>query len=70
MRTVSLSVNDRLASHLMNMSQQEIDGLMLMLQRVLDDKRTLEDIISDSQKQAKEKGLTQEKLEDILRDLE
>ena len=70
MKTVSLSVDERLASRLMNMSQQEIDDVMAMLQRVLDDKRTLEEIIHDAQTQAKKKGLTKEKLDDILRELE
>ena len=70
MRTITLSVDDQLAKKLSKMKQREIDGLMQLLKSALDDRRSLEEIIHDMQRQAKRAGLTQKKLDAILKELE
>lgn len=70
MKTITLSVNDQIANRLAVLNQKEIDTIMHMVQTVLEDGRSLKEIILDAQDQAERKGLTQDKLDQILRELE
>lgn len=70
MKTITLSVDDQIASLLSQLSQREIDAVMAMVQIILKDKRSLKEVIRDAQEQARRNGLTQEKLDDILKELE
>lgn len=69
MKAVTLSLDDQLADQLGKMSQSDINRLMKTVQTVLADRRSLEEVIRDAQEQAKKNGLTQEKLDEILREL-
>ncbi len=69
MKTVTLSVNDTMANLLSKMSQGEIDSIMGMVQAALDDRRPLKEIMRDAQDQAEKNGLTQDKLDEILKEL-
>ncbi len=70
MKTVTLSVNESMASRLEKMSQEEINFIMDMVQAALDNRRSLKDIMHDAQDQATRNGLTEEKLDEILKALE
>ena len=69
MKAVTLSLDDQLADQLGKMSPSDINRLMKTVQIVLADRRSLEEVIRDAQEQAKKNGLTQEKLDEILREL-
>lgn len=70
MKTISLQVDDQLANRLNSMNQGQIDHLMSMLKKVLEDNRSIEEIILEAQKQANVNGLTEKKLNQILRELD
>lgn len=70
MKIISLSVKDQIAERFSTLSQEEIDAIMSMVQIALEDKRSIKEIIEDAQKQAEKKGLTQDKLNQILGELE
>ena len=66
MKNVTLSVNDKLASRLTSLNPKELDRIVFMLQQILEEDRSLEELIQEARNQALSKGLTQEKLDKIL----
>jgi predicted double-glycine peptidase len=69
MKTITLSVNDTLANRLSQLTPKELDSTLGILEMVLKDNRTLEEVIHDMQDQAEKNGLTDEELEKILKEL-
>ncbi len=68
--TLSVNVNDTLANRLSRLTQQELDRTMGVLEMVLRDNRSLEEVVGDMRTQAEKNGLTEEELEKILKELE
>jgi hypothetical protein len=68
--TLSVNVNDTLANRLSKLTQQELDRTMGVLEMVLRDNRTMEEVVRDMRIQAERNGLTDEELEKILKELE
>jgi predicted double-glycine peptidase len=69
MKTITLSVKDTLANRLSQLTPKELDSTLGILEMVLKDNRTLEEVIHDMQDQAEKNGLTDEELEKILKEL-
>jgi hypothetical protein len=69
MKTITLSVKDTLANRLSQLTPKELDSTLGILEMVLKDNRTLEEVIHDMQDQTEKNGLTDEELEKILKEL-
>jgi hypothetical protein len=71
METITIKVDEKLAKAYRKVTpikRQEIDNLLTdFLKKMIED-RSLDQIIDDLQKQAKANGLTQEILDEILKD--
>ncbi len=68
MKTITLNVSDELASKLEKLTDQEKQLTLETLSRLLDDKRTLFEVMDDISEYAKKQGMTEEKLKDLLKD--
>ncbi len=68
MKTITLNVSDELASRLEKLTDQEKQLTLETLSRLLDDKRTLFEVMDDISEYAKKQGMTEEKLKDLLKD--
>jgi hypothetical protein len=68
MKTITLNVSDELASRLEKLTDQERQLTLETLSRLLNDKRTLFEVMDDISEYAKKQGMTEEKLKDLLKD--
>ena len=66
MKTISIKVNDKLAARYKQLSENEKQGISYLLNEIMDDPRSLSEVMEDMAKYAKNKGLTQEELNEIL----
>lgn len=67
MKTITLSVSDELASRLKMLTEQEKQLALETLSRLLNDKRTLFEVMDDISEYAKKQGINEEKLKDLLK---
>jgi hypothetical protein len=68
MKTITLDVNDELADTLARLSEAEKSVTLETLLRMLKDKRTIFDVMDDISAYARQQGLTEEGLKDLLKD--
>lgn len=68
MKTITLQVSDELASKFERLTEKEKESAIETLSRLLDDKRTLFEVMDDISEYAKKQGMTEEKLKDLLKD--
>ncbi len=68
MRTINIRVSDKAAEIYLSMNEQEKDRFSEKFNELLEDKRTLLQVMNDMSHQAKRKGLTPEILEELLKD--
>lgn len=68
MKTITLNVSDEVASKLERLTEEEKQSAIETLSRLLNDKRTLFEVMDDISKYAKKQGMTEEKLKDLLKD--
>ena len=66
MTVINIVVNDNAAQKFMLMSNKEKESVSLLVNEIIADTRTLEQVMDDMAKYAKEQGLTPEKLDEIL----
>lgn len=67
MRTITLNVSDELASKFERLTEQEKRSAIETLSRLLNDKRTLFEVMDDISEYAKRQGMTEETLKDLLK---
>jgi predicted CopG family antitoxin len=68
MKTINIRVSDKAAEKFLSMNEQEKDRFSRLVNELLEDKRTLLQVMDDMSLQAKRKGLTPEILEELLKD--
>jgi predicted CopG family antitoxin len=68
MKTITLEVSDPIAEKLAQMSAKEKKAVAEMLDRLISKRKSLEEIMKEASEQARKKGLTPEKLEELLKD--
>lgn len=66
MKTITLNVSNELATKFERLSEAEKQTAIETLSRLLDDRRTLFEVMDDISEYAKKQGLTKEKLKDLL----
>lgn len=66
MRTITIEVNDDTAERFLKMSIEEKQSISNLINELIKDTRTFDQVMDDMSMYAKKKGLTQEKLNDIL----
>ncbi len=66
MRTINLKVSDQTAERFFNMTKKEREEIREAVNGLIDDKRTLFEIMDNMTEQAQKKGLTPEILANIL----
>lgn len=70
MKTITLEVSDQAAEKMDRMSPLEKKAISKTLDRLISNKRSLEEIMDDTSRQAEKNGLTPEILENILREID
>ncbi len=68
MKTITLNVSDDLASRFENLTEQEKQSALETLSMLLNDKRTLFEVMDDISEYAKKQGMTEEILKDLLKE--
>ena len=68
MKTINIRVSDKAAEKFLSLNEQEKDRFSQLFDELLEDKRTLLQVMDDMSQQAKSKGLTPEILEELLKD--
>ena len=68
MKTITLNVSDELAAKFERLGEDEKQSAIETLSRLLDDKRTLFEVMDDISEYAKKQGMTEKKLKDLLKD--
>ncbi len=68
MKTINIKVSDKAAEIFLSMNEQEKDRLSQLFDELLEDKRTLLQVMDDISEYAKKQGLTPDKLDEILND--
>lgn len=68
MKTITLELSDPAAEKLERMSPAERKAVSEALDRIISNRRSLEEIMHEASEQARKKGLTPEILEELLRD--
>jgi hypothetical protein len=68
MKSVTLNVDDELAKRLEQSSEEEKAIMLETLSRLLKDRRTLLQVMDDISEYAKKQGMTEEILNDLLKD--
>ena len=68
MKTINIKVSDKAAKRFTSMSKDEKDRYSRLFDELLDDNRTLLQVMEDMSEYASKQGLTQEKLDEILND--
>ncbi len=66
MKTISINLSDQAADRFSRMSQAEKEKFLSLFDEILEDKRTLQEVMDDMSKYAQKQGLSPEKLNDIL----
>ena len=67
MKTITLNVPDALALRLEKLTEQERQSSLETLAVLLNDKRTLFEVMDDISEYAKKQGMTEEILKDLLK---
>lgn len=68
MKTITLELSDPAAEKLERMSPAERKAVSEALDRIISNRRSLEEIMREASEQARKNGLTPEILEELLRD--
>jgi hypothetical protein len=68
MKTITLNVPNELASQLEQLSEQKKQSALETLSMLLNDKRTLFEVMDDISEYAKKQGMTEEILNDLLKE--
>lgn len=68
MKTITLEVSDPIAEKVARMTANERKAISETLDRLLSNRRSLEEIMKEASEQARKNGLTPEKLEELLKD--
>jgi alkylhydroperoxidase family enzyme len=68
MRTIQIEVSDEVAEKFTQLSPKQKQELTSVISRWAKDARTLREVMDDISKTAKERGLTPEILEELLKD--
>ena len=68
MKTIVLEASDELADRFARLSEEDKKGLSEMVRLLMEDTRTLRDVMDDISRYAQKQGLTPELLEQLLKD--
>jgi hypothetical protein len=68
MKTITLNVPNELASQLEQLTEQKKQSALETLSMLLNDKRTLFEVMDDISEYAKKQGMTEEILNDLLKE--
>lgn len=68
MKTIELKVSNRVARIFNNLDPNKKKQLERSLENILEPKESLEQVMKEMSEEAKKNGLTQEKLDEILKD--
>jgi hypothetical protein len=68
MRTIQIQVSDEVAEKFARLSSKQKEEMEKIISHWIKDNRTLLEVMSDISDKAKERGLTPEILEDLLKD--
>ena len=68
MKNINIQISDHAAEKFSNMTKSEKDTISRFIDEIIEDKRTLWEVMEDMSEYAKKQGLTQEKLNNILND--
>ncbi len=68
MKTINVKVSDKAAEIFLSMNKNEKNRISQLFDELLEDKRTLFQVMDDISEYAKKQGLTPEKLDEILTD--
>lgn len=68
MKTISIEVSDSAAERFLLMPESAKKNLSKMFTEIVEDKRTILEVMEDIGEYARKQGLTQEKLDELLRD--
>jgi len=68
MKTINIRISDKAAEKFLSMNEQEKDRFSQLFDELLEDKRTLLQVMDDMSEYAKKQGLTPDKLDEILND--
>jgi hypothetical protein len=66
MKTINLTVNDAAANTFLNMTDKERASFLSLFNEILEDKRSLRQVMDDMSQKAQRNGLTPDKLKEIL----
>ena len=69
MRTIQIQVSDEVADKVSRLAPEQKQELETVISRWVKSERTLREVMDDISRKAKERGLTPEILEDLLKDL-
>ncbi len=68
MKTINIRVSDKAAEIFLSMNKNEKNRISQLFDELLEDERTLFQVMDDISEYAKKQGLTPEKLDEILTD--
>jgi predicted CopG family antitoxin len=68
MKTITLEVSDPVAEKIARMSPAERKAISETVNRLISNRRSLEEIMQEASEQARKNGLTPEILEELLKD--
>jgi len=68
MKTINIRISDKAAEKYLSMNEQEKYRFSQLFDELLEDKRTLLQVMDDMSEYAKNQGLTPDKLDEILND--
>lgn len=66
MKTIKVRVNDKTAEQFLKMSEADKEGIAKLLDEIIEDPRSLRNVMDDMGQYAKQQGLTPEILDKIL----
>lgn len=66
MKTISFDISDNAAKRFRHMTDEEKQNLNKLLNEIIEDKRTLFEVMDDMSEYASKQGLTPGKLNDLL----
>lgn len=68
MKTITLETSDELADRFSQLSEEDKKGLSEMIRLLMEDKRTLRQVMDDISEYAQKQGITPELLEQLLKE--
>jgi hypothetical protein len=68
MKTITLEASDELVNRFSKLSAEDKKGLSEMVSLLMEDKRTLRQVMDDISEYAQKQGMTPELLEQLLKD--